>query len=110
MAKKPKKKKRSRTERREAERRAKSLREDQKRLALLEPGGNPDRPLEVESASLVEPIAEKLGCIHCDGHLRTDSHDAEAVDGQLLRRVQLHCARCDTPRTAWVRVVGPSLN
>ena len=43
--------KRSRTERREREREAKKLAEARVKLAALEPGGAPDRPVEVTSAS-----------------------------------------------------------
>ncbi len=109
MAKK-KKKKRARTERREAERRRRKLVADRLALALLEPGGRAERPLEVPTAAIVETRAESLGCPRCEGSLRSVAHDANTVDGVLLRKVSARCLACDEIREVWIRIVAPKLN
>ncbi len=99
---------RRRTERRAIERELGKLDQARERAAALEPGGAPERPIEVGSASLVEPIALGKRCHHCDGVLRLVEHDAPFVGGLRLRRVQSKCVSCGKPRTIWVKVVDVS--
>jgi hypothetical protein len=80
------------------------LARDRERLARLEPGGAPDRPIEVSSASLVEPTAESLPCPLCDGRLRALEHTAQAIDGARLRVVQVRCTHCGTQRALFLRI------
>lgn len=101
----------ARSERREAARAIDKLTRARERLAALEPGGSAALPLEVASASLVEPRAAALGCLRClpatpPRALRVEAHEAVAVDGKLLRRVALRCHVCGAERAVFVRVVA----
>jgi ribosomal protein L44E len=107
MAKKPVS---ARTVRRAKERAAANLARDRERLAALEPGGDPSRPVEVESASQVEPHALAVACLRCDGPNRLDEHAAVTDDGQLLRVARLRCAQCGARRAMWFRITPRALN
>jgi hypothetical protein len=93
--------KRSRTARRETERALRRGVRERERLAALAPGGAPDRPLVVVSASLVEGQAQSTPCVQCGGELTLQSHTAPAAQ---LRRVHLVCRRCHAPRELWFRL------
>ncbi len=103
-------KKRPRARRRASAQAARRLAADRERLAALEPGGSPERPLEVESASIVEPRAVDLGCLHCDAVPRVEAQDAVRVDDRVLRRVRLRCRACGAEREVWVRIVGRAVH
>jgi hypothetical protein len=100
MTKKP----RPRTERREAARAQEKLARAREKLARLEPGGSPERPIALESASQVEVHASSLRCTRCDGDLRVEEHLARTIEEQRLRLVHLVCARCGARRDAWFRL------
>jgi hypothetical protein len=100
----------ARTVRRERERATRKDVRDRTRLAAMEPGGAPDRPLEVSTASLVEPTAASLGCALCAGSLRIEEHAAETIDGVSLRVVRARCSRCGAPRAIWFRIVRALAN
>jgi hypothetical protein len=100
MSKKP----RPRTERREAARSQEKLARAREKLARLEPGGSPERPIALESASQVEVHAGSLRCARCDGALRVDEHLARTLGDQRLRLVRLVCPRCGARRDAWFRL------
>ncbi|HEY6460757.1 MAG TPA: hypothetical protein VIY73_11425 [Polyangiaceae bacterium] len=106
MARKP----RARTERRAQERATEKLARDRARLAVLEPGGAPERPIAVESASQVEVHAKALPCTRCDAELRVEAHEARTVGDQRLRVVRLACPRCGTRREAWFRLASSLVN
>ncbi len=76
------------------------------KLARLEAGGSPENPIELESASLVEPTATGIPCARCGGHLRVDDHTAEKLNGTLLRVVQTHCYQCGAPRILYMRILS----
>jgi hypothetical protein len=95
---------RPRTGRRAEERANAKLARDQERLAALEPGGDPSRPVAVESASQVEPHALALRCLRCGGGNRLDAHEAVSVEGERLRVARLRCAQCGAPRALWFRL------
>ena len=101
--------KRNRTERRERERAAEKLARDREKLARLEPGGDRARPLQVESASQVEPHALGLPCLRCGSNVRLAEHAAVTVDGDRLRVARLVCPACAARREVWFRL-APSLN
>jgi hypothetical protein len=101
-------KKRSRTERRERERALEKLTRDREALAHLEPGGTADRPIELVSASQVEPHARALGCLRCGHEPRVEEHAARVVAGRSLRLVTLSCSLCGAKRQVWVRL-APAL-
>jgi hypothetical protein len=96
--------KRSRTERREAER---ALRKDvvgRERLVAAAPGGARDRPISVASVSVIESMARSTPCVQCAGELELRDHAAPADGGGKLRRLALICRVCHTPREIWFKV------
>jgi hypothetical protein len=97
-------KKRPRTERRANDREVAKLIESREKLAALEPGGHPSRPMEVPTASVIEVRATSLRCLACDGELRVHEHRAK----HDLREVELACKSCNRKRTLYVRVSLPS--
>jgi hypothetical protein len=105
-----KKKPSPRAERREAARAAEKLGRAREVLARLEPGGAAERPVDVESASQIEPHASALGCLRCDGPLRIDEHAAVTLGERRLRVVKMRCAQCGTKRDAWFRIVTTMAN
>jgi hypothetical protein len=96
-----------RAERRAAERAAEKIAHARERLARLEPGGDPSRPVVVESASQVEPHALALSCLRCDGPLRLEEHTAETYEDQRLRLARLRCPRCGAHRQVWFQIRTP---
>jgi hypothetical protein len=101
-------KRRARTERREQERAMEKLARDREKLARVEAGGSPERPIAPESASQVEVHARSLRCVRCDDELRLDEHLARSVGEQRLRLVRLTCPSCGARREAWFRI-APAL-
>lgn len=104
MSKKPT---RARTERRVREREARGLVRDRERLAALSTGGSAERPIVVETVSVIEPRIRSLPCPQCDGELELRDHRAA---GAGLREVDVRCRRCHAPRTLWFRLGTPALN
>lgn len=101
MAKNP----RARTERRERERALAKLAKDREKLARLEAGGSPARPIELVSASQVEVHARALGCARCGAEPRVEEHTAHVIEGQRLRLARLSCPACGARRDVWFRLV-----
>jgi hypothetical protein len=104
MARVARKKLSPRAERRKDARAAERMVRDRERLARLEPGGDADRPIEVESASQVEPHALAMACLRCQGVNRLGEHAAEVVRGERLRVVRMGCPRCGAARQVWFRI------
>jgi hypothetical protein len=100
------KKPRPRTERRERERALEKLARDREKLARLEKGGSPGRPIELESASQVEVHARSMRCTRCEAEVRVDEHVARTVGDQRLRLARLVCPRCDARRDVWFRLAA----
>lgn len=103
--------KRARTERREAEREAEKLARSRMKLAALEAGGAPDRPIEVASASIIEPHASSMPCAACGAaNVRVEEHIALTVPGEgtepprRLRVVHARCQRCGVRRDVFFRI------
>src|SRR4051812_8535806 len=97
--------KRPRAERREAARDNAKLARVRMKLAALEPGGASDRPIEVTSASIIEPHASSTTCAACGNHgVRVGEHIARTIEGtesepaRRLRVVEVICPRCGTRR------------
>jgi hypothetical protein len=101
---------RSRTEERERARQREKLYEARVKLALLEPGGSVDRPLDVSSASVVESRAEAEPCLRCNEPTRAVEHVTAPSANGLLRLVKLQCRGCGTTRQLYLRIVGSYLN
>lgn len=95
----------ARNQRRARERAQAKLVARRQRLAALEPGGSPERPLDVESASLIEVRAEATPCLRCEGRPRVDEHRAETAGEQRLRVVTVRCSRCGEQRIFYFRIV-----
>ncbi len=79
------------------------------KLAELEPGGAADRPIEVASASVIEPHATSMPCAACGAtSLRVDEHVAvtlgEGTDARRLRVVRARCAACGHRRDVYFRI------
>ena len=83
---------------------------DQERLARLQAGGTPERPLPIESPAQVDVIAAATPCLLCGGTFRLVEHAAEAVAGIRLRIARLACTRCGIPRALYFRLVGHALH
>ncbi|MBS1123302.1 MAG: hypothetical protein H6Q90_5530 [Deltaproteobacteria bacterium] len=96
-------KKRPRTERRIDERAARQLVRDREKLAALVAGGSAERPIHVDSASVVEVRVRALACPQCEGEYRLIEHRAPASG---LREVSVICNRCHVPRTLWFKLVS----
>jgi predicted RNA-binding Zn-ribbon protein involved in translation (DUF1610 family) len=96
---------RPRTLRRTEARAAAKLVRDRERLFLLEPGGTPERPIEVRSAALVEPKAAQFNCPRCLTPLRVEAHNAPSIEGTLLREDRMICPRCGRHQSIWFRLV-----
>lgn len=80
------------------------LARDRQKLALLEPGGAWDRPIEVGSSSLVEPRARAMPCVRCEGEVRVDEHTAEEIGGMRLRLAHVRCTSCGLERRVFFRI------
>jgi len=104
------KKTRPRTARRADERAARALVRDREKLAAMEPGGSPERPVEVPSSAVVELRARTTPCPQCQGELKVEDHRATVVDGVALREVPVICRRCHVRRTLWYRLAPPLPN
>ncbi len=100
----------ARTQRRADARAADKLARHRERLARLETGGDPARPLVVESASQVEPVARALPCLRCGDPLRLEEHAAPTIGDQPLRVARLLCPRCGARREVWLRIERPLPN
>ena len=100
----------ARAARRESERAAQKLVRDLDRLVRLEPGGGPERPIVIDSASQVEVSARGTPCHICQGAVRVEEHAAETVGGARLRVARTVCAMCGARRAIWFRLAGESLN
>ena len=101
---------RARSLRRSLERSEDKLAHARRRLIALEPGGSPERPIEVSSAAVIEARAESVVCPDCSGELRIAEHRAEALQDALLRVVQLKCRRCGAPLTLFFHIVTVAPN
>ena len=101
------KKRPERTAKRAAERAARDLVRDREKLAAMLPGGTRARPIEVGSASVVEPRINSLACPQCEGPYRVLDHRSAASG---IREVDVRCTNCSTPRTLWFRLVSDEPN
>jgi hypothetical protein len=77
---------------------------DLERLARLEPGGSPQRPLAIDSPAVVELRAVAKPCPLCDGPLRLEDHAAAEIDGVRLRVATVACTQCGTRRSLYFRL------
>lgn len=97
-----------RAARRQTDRDVQKFMRDRVRLAALEKGGAPDRPIQVTSASEVEIAARSVPCMQCGGIVRVDEHVAETIGAERLRIAHVSCPACGTKRSLYYRI-GVSL-
>jgi hypothetical protein len=97
----------SRAARRARTREQAKLARDLERLAGLEPGGGPERPIAVESPAAVDVIATARPCPLCGGSLHLEEHAAEVIGGVRLRVARLGCAACGIRRARYFRLDAP---
>jgi hypothetical protein len=76
---------------------------DRERLAVLEIGGSPERPIAVTSAAVVEIRAQAMPCHQCGGEVRVREHTAPESG---LRCVRTSCTQCSAQRTLWFRLTS----
>lgn len=101
---------RARSARRAEQRAVDKLARQRERLFELQPGGSPERPIDIDSPSVVELKAAALPCPRCDTPLRVEAHRAPSSPGMRLREAAVVCPRCGQGRSVWFRLVGSSLN
>jgi endogenous inhibitor of DNA gyrase (YacG/DUF329 family) len=101
---------RARNARREAERAAEKLAAQREKLFLLEPGGTPQRPIDIETPVLVELRAASFNCPRCGCPVQLREHAAPSVSGVLLREARVQCPRCGSKRSLWFRISGSKVN
>jgi predicted RNA-binding Zn-ribbon protein involved in translation (DUF1610 family) len=111
MAKRPPKRS-ERTLRREQERTVTRLRDDRERLFRLEPGGNPDHPLDASSAAVIEAHAMGVPCPQCGASQEVTEHVAlvHGPERVRLRETKLRCRQCGSTRSLWFKIVGTGPN
>jgi hypothetical protein len=93
---------RKRTQTREAQRSAVKDAKQRLKLAALEDGGTPERPIRVASASVVEPHVDSIPCVVCGQKVRIQAHDARDQNGTVLRSVHVKCTQCGVARVVYV--------
>ncbi len=76
-------------------------------LASLVRGGSRDWPIVVSSAAVIEPRVKASACPQCGGEYRLHEHERAAPG---LRRVDVACRQCSTPRSIWFRLVPSDPN
>jgi hypothetical protein len=82
------------------------LARDLDRLARLEAGGSPERPIEVVSPSLVEVCSRGTPCPLCGGELRVEEHVAQTIGEARLRVARVACAMCGSRRSLYFKVTS----
>ena len=90
--------KRTRADRRARTRAHAKLVRDRDRLARLEPGGSPERPIAIVSPAQVDVMAAARPCPLCDGPLRLEAHVASTSGGLRRRVAHVACTACGTRR------------
>ncbi|HVV49271.1 MAG TPA: hypothetical protein VHO06_06420 [Polyangia bacterium] len=80
------------------------------RLAGELPGGSPEHPLDVASASVIEGLARVTPCVQCGGALELRGDRATSTARGVLRELALACRRCHAPRALWFRIAPRAAN
>jgi hypothetical protein len=84
------------------------LEQAKEQLAALRPGGSPATPMRVVSAAVIEPRATtSMPCPHCGGQYRVLEHTRPVP---RLRRLEVECRHCGTPRAMWFTIVPDEPN
>jgi predicted Zn finger-like uncharacterized protein len=80
---------------------------DREQLAGMAPGGSSERPIAVASAAVVETRIHGSTCPQCEGTYRIVEHTSPSAG---VRRVDVRCQLCGTPRTLWFKIVSDEPN
>jgi hypothetical protein len=83
---------------------------ERERDARCLPGGTRDNPIDIETPSVVEPMAGEQKCLRCASNLRLEEHAAERHDGDRLRIARMKCVQCGKPRELFFRLQAPRLH
>jgi hypothetical protein len=102
--------KRKRTLQRAEDRARDKLSRDLSKLALLGPGGSPERALPITSPAEVEVLARSTPCPVCQGEVRVEEHAAETVGPLRVRVARVVCAVCRRRRAIYFRLAAGALN
>jgi hypothetical protein len=102
--------KRKRTLLRAQDRAQEKLSRDLEKLALLAPGGAPERAVVITSPSEVLVLARATPCPICRGELRVEEHAAETVAGARVRVARVTCVVCRRKRAIYFRLGGAMVN
>lgn len=105
-----KERRRRRAERRERDLGRQRLAQEIERLAALEEGGSPQRPIAIDSTAVVEIRAVARPCPLCGEPLKLDAHTAEVIDGIRLRVAAVACTLCGTRRAVYFRLAEPAVH
>jgi hypothetical protein len=96
--------------RRQQRERQRSLRKTVRKIERLAdemPGGSPERPIDVASASVVETKARSMPCVQCGAvGMEIRGERATSTARGVLRELAMVCRRCHAGRAVWLRVVG----
>jgi hypothetical protein len=88
--------------------RTRRLEQAREQLAALRPGGSRATPMQVVSASVIESRATtSMPCPHCGGQYRVLEHTRPVPQ---LRRLDVECRHCATPRALWFTIVDREPN
>ena len=103
--------KRKRAVVRAQDRDAAKLARDVRRVEELSPGGRPEAPLQLTSASEVEIAATSRPCPLCGGGLQVVAHEAaEHPTAGRLRVARTVCKMCRATWSRWFRLGPPPAN
>lgn len=77
------------------------------RLAAELPGGSPERPIDVASASVVETKARAIPCVQCETvEMQLLGDRATSTPRGVLRELAMVCRQCHAARAVWFRVAA----
>ena len=93
-----------RTERRRAERKLRDVVQLRTKLADLEDGGTPERPIAAATPSVIESKTATKACPLCGGGVVITGHDVVQREGHSLRAVRAKCKLCHVERTTYFEI------
>ena len=96
---------RPRRQQREQQRTLRKTVRQLERLAAELPGGSPEQPIDVPSASVVETKARAISCVQCEAvEMEIRGDHATSTTRGVLRELAMVCRRCHAARAIWFRV------
>jgi hypothetical protein len=102
--------KRKRTLARAEDRAREKIGKDLEKLALLGPGGSPERAIPITSPAEVEVLARSTPCPVCQGEVRCEEHAAETHGAARVRVARVFCTVCRRRRAIYFQLGGAALN